>query len=216
MLDCGPTLMLKQTSVTKSKREDILDAAQRAILHKGVSGTTIDELIAEVDISKNGFFYHFRDKDQLVEAILVRNLEIDREWFDGLLGKAARVSDDPLFRLLAFLELIAGEMESMDGGHPGCLTTAICYQDRLLGDNVRQAAARVLLQWRSTLLGQLEEIARVHPPKYDVALQELADMLSAVIDGAIIFGRVVDDALILPRQIRLYKQLILNTFGAGK
>ena len=208
--------MWKQNLEPKSKREEILDAAEKAILRKGVSGTTIDELIAEVDISKNGFFYHFRDKDQMVEAILDRNLEVDKEWFDRLLGKAARASNDPLARFLAFLELMAAEMESLEGGHPGCLTTACCYQERMLGNNVRQVAASVLLQWRSTLLGQLEEIAQEHPPKNEVTLQELADMLPALIDGAIIFARVVDDNLILPRQIRLYRDLIQNTFGESK
>lgn len=208
--------MWKQNSETKSKRGEILDAAEKAILHKGVSGTTIDELIAEVDISKNGFFYHFRDKDQMVEAILERNLSVDREWFDGLLGKAARVGEDPLAKFLVFLELMALEMERKEGGHPGCLTTACCYQDRLLGNNVRRAAAKVLLQWRSTLLEQLEEISHMYPPNHEVALEELADMLSAMIDGAIIFGRVVNDALVLPRQIRLYRQMIHYTFARRK
>ncbi len=208
--------MWKQNSESKSKREQILDAAEKAILHKGVSGTTIDELIAEVDISKNGFFYHFRDKDQMVEAILERNLEVDKEWFDRMLRKAARVSNDPLARFQVFLNMMAAEMENLEGGHPGCLTTACCYQERLLGNNVRQVAATVLLQWRSTLLGQLEEIAQVHPPKNEVSLQEMADMLPALIDGAIIFARVVNDNLILPRQIRLYRDLIQNTFGASK
>ena len=208
--------MLKQTPDTRSRRDEILDAAERAMLHKGVSGTTIDELIAEVDISKNGFFYHFRDKDQMVEAILERNLAVDREWFDGLLGQAARVGEDPLVRFLAFLELMASEMERKEGGHPGCLTTACCYQDRLLGNSVRQAAAKILLQWRSTLLEQLEEISRMYPPNHDVALEELADMLSAVIDGAIIFGRVVNDQQVLPRQIRLYRNIIQSTFAGCK
>lgn len=204
--------MWKQKTQEKSKRGEILDAAERAILYKGVAGTTIDELIAEVDISKNGFFYHFRDKDQMIEAILERNLAIDKDWFEDLLGRAARVSNDPLTNFLAFLELMASEMEKMEGGHPGCLTTATCYQDRLLSKNVRQAAANVLLQWRSTLRQELEAIAQSYPPNHDVTLEELADMLSALIDGAIIFGRVVDDEMILPRQIRLYRQLIQTTF----
>ena len=208
--------MWKQNSEPKSKRGEILDAAEKAILRKGVSGTTIDELIAEVDISKNGFFYHFRDKDQMVEAILDRNLEVDKQWFDRLLGKAARASNDPLTRFLAFLELMATEMESLEGGHPGCLTTACCYQERLLSNEVRQIAAKVLLQWRSTLLGLLEEIAHVHPPKTEITLRELADMLPALIDGAIIFARVVNDNSILPRQIRLYRELIANRFGEGQ
>jgi len=56
----------QSTPTTTSKRNEILDAAERAILQKGVSSTTIEELIVEVGMSKNGFFYHFQDKNQMI------------------------------------------------------------------------------------------------------------------------------------------------------
>ncbi len=199
-----------------SKRSQILDAAERAILEKGVSATTIDELIAEVGISKNGFFYHFQDKTQMIEAILERNLKLDEDWFAQLHRKADATEADPLARFLAFLDLLAEEMRMMPDGHPGCLTTACCYQDRLLTDNVKLVAAKILIQWRKTSLEQLEDIAARYPPRIGVDLQELADMLPALIDGAIIFSRVVADASILPRQILLYRALVQQTFSPAK
>ena len=198
--------------VSKSKRNEILDAAERAILEKGVSATTIDELIAEVGISKNGFFYHFQDKNQMIEAILDRNLKFDEGWFAGLLKDSERADPEPLAKFLTFLELLAAEMRNMPDGHPGCLTTACCYQDRLLADDVRAIAARILIQWRQTSLVLLQDVAAHHPPKFDVDLQELSDMLPALIDGSIIFSRVVSDRSILPRQILLYRALVENTF----
>ena len=208
--------MENQTSPTpKSKRNEILDAAERAILEKGVSATTIDELTAEVGISKNGFFYHFQDKNQMIEAILDRNLQFDEEWFAEIFKNAEKVTTEPLGRLLAFLELLAAEMRNMPDGHPGCLTTACCYQDRLLTDDVRAVAAQILIQWRRVSLELLEDAASCHRPRFDVNLQELADMLPALIDGAIIFSRVVSDASILPRQILLYRALVANTFASS-
>ena len=41
-------------------RERILAVAEAAVLAKGFAGTSIDEIIAEVGITKSGFFYHFR------------------------------------------------------------------------------------------------------------------------------------------------------------
>ncbi|MFK8034790.1 MAG: TetR/AcrR family transcriptional regulator [Hyphomicrobiales bacterium] len=195
-----------------SKRNQILDAAEQAILQKGVSATTIEELIFEVGVSKNGFFYHFQDKSQLIRAILDRNLQIDADWFGEILSKAQAGSNNPLERFLAFLDLLADEMNNMPEGHPGCMTTACCYQDRLLNDSVRQIAAEILMQWRHASLFQLREIAAFHPPAIDVNLEDLADMLPALIDGAIIFSRVIADRSVLPRQIRLYRTLIESTF----
>lgn len=196
-----------------SKRSEILDAAERAILEKGVSATTIDELISEVGISKNGFFYHFQDKNQMIEAILERNLKLDEDWFAQLHRKADASAADPLARFLFFLELLAEEMKKMPDGHPGCLTTACCYQDRLLTDNVKLVAARILIQWRKASLERLEEVAMRYPKRIGIDLQELADMLPALIDGSIIFSRVVADTSILPRQILLYRALVEQTFS---
>ena len=179
-----------------SKRDEILDAAEKAILDKGVSATTIEELIAEVGISKNGFFYHFQDKNQMIEAILDRNLRFDETWFEDLLSKAAQATDDPLKKYLAFLELLATELGGLQGGHPGCLTTACCYQDRLLSRRVRSIASDILIQWRQVSLTQLKEVAARHPPLFEVDLEELSDMLPALIDGSIIFSRVVSDIAI--------------------
>ena len=44
-------------------REQIMDAAVAAVLAKGFSSTSIEELIAAVGISKSGFFYHFVESD---------------------------------------------------------------------------------------------------------------------------------------------------------
>lgn len=204
------------TSATSSKRDQILIAAERAILEKGVSATTIEELIAEVGMSKNGFFYHFQDKSQMIEAILNRHLEIDETWFADLLRNAEETEEDPLARFLAFLELLAKEMSSMPNGHPGCLTTACCYQDRLLSDKVRQVATAILAQWREVSLVQLREVAAHHPSSVNVDLEGLADMLPALIDGSIIFSRVVGEKSVLPRQIRLYRFLIESTFKSDE
>lgn len=205
--------MKYQTRTTgSSKRDQILDAAERAILQKGVSATTIEELIAEVGLSKNGFFYHFQDKTQMIEAILDRNFEIDKTWFSELVSRSQEVDEDPLEQFLAFLELLAKEISGMPDGHPGCMTTACCYQDRLLNNSVRQVASDILLQWRKISLEQLNRIAASRPASFDIDLEELADMLPALIDGSIIFSRVVSDQSILPRQIRLYSQIIRTTF----
>ena len=46
-------------------RNQILSFAETAVLEKGFAGTSIDELIAAVGITKSGFFYHFKDKNAL-------------------------------------------------------------------------------------------------------------------------------------------------------
>ena len=203
---------LSARNKTESRRDEILNLAEQAILNKGVSATTIEELIFEIGISKNGFYYHFKDKNQLIAAILERNLVVDELWFAELFKRADQVSSDPLHSFLTFLDLFAEEMKNLPDLHPGCLTTACCYQEKLLDSMSRESAAKILILWRNTTHERLKKVAREHPPKTNIDLEALADMMPALIDGAIIFSRVVKDNNVLTRQVQLYKQFVENIF----
>ena len=67
-------------------RERLLEAAERAVLAKGFFATSIEELIAEVGITKSGFFYHFKDKNELARGLMRRYLDADLELVDLLQG----------------------------------------------------------------------------------------------------------------------------------
>ncbi|MEO1505875.1 MAG: TetR/AcrR family transcriptional regulator, partial [Pseudomonadota bacterium] len=87
-------------------RAQLLEAAEAAVLAKGFSGTSIDELIAAVGISKSGFFYHFRDKTELAKALLVRYVEQDDRVFDDVFARADALSEDPLHSFLIALKML--------------------------------------------------------------------------------------------------------------
>ena len=59
----------------QSTRERIMDIAEEAILEKGFGATSIEEIIAAAEITKSGFFYHFKDKNELARAMLQRYLD---------------------------------------------------------------------------------------------------------------------------------------------
>ena len=77
-------------------RQRIMDIAEAAILQKGFGATSIDEVIAEAEITKSGFIYHFHDKNQLALALLDRYLERDNVLLNDIEARAAALSDDPL------------------------------------------------------------------------------------------------------------------------
>lgn len=118
----------------------------------------------------------------------------------------------PAWKVSCLLGTACKRDEQHAGWASGLQTTACWYQDRLLSDNDRQVATAIMVQWREVSLAQLREVAAHHPPSVDVDLERLADMLPALIDGSIIFSRVVGDQSVLPGQIRLYRSLIESTF----
>ena len=64
-------------------RENILATAERIILQRGYSGTSIEEIIGEAGITKGGFFYHFNGKNDLARSLILRYLDNDVTFFIG-------------------------------------------------------------------------------------------------------------------------------------
>jgi AcrR family transcriptional regulator len=193
-------------------RERILDIAEAAVLAKGFAATSIEEIIAEAGITKSGFFYHFRDKNELARAMLQRFVETHDREFDHLFGRGRELSDDPLQAFLIGLKLMAESLADLPGGHPGCVITSICYQERLFDRQVVELTAQYVRLWNERFRGYLAAIEAVHPPREGVDLDDLADMLSCVIDGGIIMSKVLQDPRRLVRQILAYRALVKLAF----
>lgn len=193
-------------------RQRILDVAQEAVLEKGFSATSIEEIIAQVGITKSGFFYHFADKGELAHALLERYLAREKELFDEIFARADELSEDPLHAFLIALKLFAEMFENLPQAHPGCLTAAYCYQDRQFDRRVRELNAAGILAWRERFRGRLERIAERYPPKLGVDLRDVADMMSALADGGIILSKALDEPQALPRMINLYRSFVRTLF----
>jgi len=108
-----------------------MDAAEMSILDKGFATTSIEELIAEVGITKSGFFYHFSDKGQLAKALLERYLEREEAMFDEMFARARELDEDPLHAFLIGLKLMSEMMADLPESHPGCLVASYCYQENM-------------------------------------------------------------------------------------
>jgi AcrR family transcriptional regulator len=194
-------------------RDRILDVAYGRIVEKGYSATSIEELVEAAGITKSGFFYHFRDKNDLARQLIDRYLGEVETALDALEARARELHDDPLHAFLIFMKLYAEAMEEMMALHKGCLVAAITYQDRTFAPDVRQANADGVNAWRRRFRRWIEEIAAVHPPKRAVDLEAVADQLNVVADGSIIMARAVDDPAIIARQALLQRELIRMLFG---
>jgi len=200
------------TRECRETRDRLLDAAESAILEKGFGATSIDELVAAVGITKSGFFYHFRGKGALAEALLQRYLEREAQLLDQVFQRARDLDDDPLHAFLIGLKLLAELLADLPGGNPGCLMAAYCYQDQLFNREVRALHRQAILTWRRRFGCQIEEIAERYPPRTALSSADLADMLAALIDGGLILGKALEDDGLLPRQILLYRDLVRGVF----
>jgi AcrR family transcriptional regulator len=193
-------------------RERLLETAEQSVLDKGFAATSIDELIAAVGITKSGFFYHFRDKGELAVALLQRYLDKEDEILDDLFARADALNEDPLHGFLVGLKMFAEMMADMPNGHPGCLVAAYCYQDQLFNDEVRRLNATGMLGWRKRFRQRFDVIAEKYPPRIDVDLDDMADMVSTLVEGGIILSKATGQTRVLPGQVMLYRDFVRAVF----
>ena len=194
-------------------REHIMATAERLILQRGYSGTSIEEIIGEAGITKGGFFYHFDGKNALAKSLMLRYLDNDLRFFADLSERARSLTEDPLQQLLLFLKLMAETMADLPGAHPGCLVASFTYEAHQFDDEVRQLNASGVLTWRRIFLDLLERVQTNYPAKIDVPLEDLADMLSTVMEGGILMSKVLEDRDVLPTQLLQYRNYIRLIFG---
>jgi TetR/AcrR family transcriptional regulator, transcriptional repressor for nem operon len=196
----------------EATRQRLLDAAQRSILEKGFTATSIDELIAECGLTKGGFFYHFKDKNDLAKALLRRYIAEDEEVYDRIFGQARDLVDDPLQVFLLGLKLLADVMGDMPNGHPGCMVAVSTYYERMFDRELREINTEAALQWRRRFRGMLDEIGTRYRPREPVDLDELADLVSTVLEGGIVMAKALHDAASLKRQILTFRVLVKALF----
>ena len=196
-------------------RERIMDVAESSVLAKGFAATSIDEILFEADITKSGFFYHFRDKNDLALALIERFRQRDLDVFEEIFSRADELSDDPLHAYLVGLKLLAETMADMQAARPGCLVATFIYQDQQFDSRVRAILVELTETWRGQFLARIEAIAAVHPPRIEIGLEALADMLLTVVDGAIVVAKALGRPRMLENQILAYRAFVRTVFLGG-
>jgi AcrR family transcriptional regulator len=211
----APSVQLGEAPAGKGERtrERLLDLAYDSIVAKGFAATSIEELVAAAGMSKSGFFYHFKDKNDLARQLLLRYIAENEEIMDGLEARARELSEDPLHAFLIFLKLWAEVLEEMLLKHPGCLVASVTYQDASFDSGVSCLTREAMLLWRARFQRWIEEISARHPPRVNFDPVALADHINVVADGAIVLSKSMKDVSLMARQTMLMRDMVRLMFG---
>ena len=121
----------------KLREDAILDAATRTLASKGFDLMTMDDVALEVGISKPSLYKHFKSKEDLAGAAMVRLLDGAQDFLD-----ARPQNEPPLAQLSALLEWA---MRVRLGGGLPFLPSASPQVRQMLTRNLRYVAAMIKL-----------------------------------------------------------------------
>ncbi len=75
----------RRESKGQARKRQIIEVATRILARNGARGTTLTDIAIEVGISQGAVVYHFRTKDELLQAVLANRdqFENDQLWKNG-------------------------------------------------------------------------------------------------------------------------------------
>lgn len=184
-------------------------------MRRGFGNTSVESVIQRAGVTKGAFFHHFPTKRALGHALVERYAEEEEALFEELLDRADRLTRDPLQHILIFLGLFEETMRENTGSVPGCLFATVSYQSPLLDPETLEIARRSFADWREQFGGKLREAAEAYPPRVEVDLDDLADMLQTLVEGALLLGRVLEEPEVVARQVAHYRTFIELVFAGG-
>lgn len=164
-------------------RERILEIAERLFHERGYSATGVATVLRAAGVRSGSLYHFFRGKENLLLGVLERHLSLLQT---RIFTPVERVSDDPVQRVFALLELYRRNLE-MSGFTRGCPVGNLALE---VGDTI--PAARVLIDryfsaWSDHVCGWLEEAGERLPD--DLDRRGLAQMLLTVMEGSVMQSR---------------------------
>ena len=78
-------MVIAMQTTNLEREERILNAAAELFIHYGFDKTTVSDIAREAGISKGAIYLHYQSKDELFEALLVREMAVYAEtWLTNL------------------------------------------------------------------------------------------------------------------------------------
>ena len=211
----APSVQSEGLSKGERTRVRILDLAYDAVIRKGFAATSIEELVEAAGITKSGFFYHFKDKNDLARQLLERYAAENEVFLEALTSRARELSEDPLHSYLIFLKLLAEMLSEEFGQHPGCLVAIITFQDQAFDRQVWEMNTEGVLAWRRRFRDWVGEIAAAYPPRVPLDLDALADNALMYIYGGAMLSKSLSAPSLLARQVLFYRDSVRLLFQPG-
>ena len=200
-------------------RHRILKTARKLIIGHGYAGTTLDEIVSATKLTKGAFFYHFKSKSDLANALIEQYRDEDTRFFLDLARQADEHTDNPLENVLHFLKLFEDYLAQRSRPLRSCLYASYIHELEQFEPRVIKAVGSGMKQWRDIYRDKFEALIRHRSPRLPVTADDLAGMVISLIEGGLIQARIDGDRDLLVRQstqFRQYLQLLFGPIEAGQ
>lgn len=178
----------------QSTRDLIIDAADRLFYQQGFERTSFAHIAQAVKISRGNFYYHFRTKDEILDAVIQVRLANTR----ALLDKWEIEAENPAERIRSFIHILIMNRSKIK--RYGCPVGSLCTELAKLAHPAQGDANKLFTLFRLWLRRQFVHLGR----KADA--DDLAMHLLARSQGIATLASAFHDEKFIKQEVRRLHQ----------
>ena len=177
-------------------RDHIIEAADQLFYQQGFEHTSFSHIAKAVNISRGNFYYHFRTKDEILDAVIGRRLSTTQ----AMLEKWEIDAETPAERIRSFINILIMNRSKIK--RYGCPVGTLCSELTKLGHPSQGEANRLFTLFRVWLRRQFEALGR------DQDADDLAMHLLSLSQGIATLASAFNDEKFIRLEVeRLYAWL---------
>jgi TetR/AcrR family transcriptional repressor of nem operon len=190
-------------------REAIVNRAAQLFSVKGFCGTSIDDLVEAIGMSKGAIYSHFQGKEDIFYAVL----EKAGRMIQDKVGPFVNAEDHACDRLLAMIKGYRAYAEDrvFDGG---CLILNSAVEVDDVHDGFRLKIGERLTSWRRWVVGIVEKGKARGEVKIEVDAEELATLILSSIMGAMVQYKTFSDLRFFDQTYRFFQSYLASQVRA--
>lgn len=135
-------------------RNQIIEAADRLFYRQGYEHTSFADIATVVRISRGNFYFHFKTKDEILDAVIARRLADTRTMLERweIEGKT------PADRIRGFIQILIANRADIK--RYGCPVGTLCSELAKLGHAAQPEASALFTLFRTWLRRQFVLLGR--------------------------------------------------------
>jgi len=138
----------------KTTRDHIIEAADQLFYRRGYEHTSFADIAGVVQISRGNFYFHFKTKDEILDAVIDRRLVDTREMLD----RWEIEGNHPADRIRSFINILI--TNRVDIKRYGCPVGTLCTELAKLDHAARPEANALFTLFRTWLRRQFARLGR--------------------------------------------------------
>ncbi|MBQ9328153.1 MAG: TetR/AcrR family transcriptional regulator [Solobacterium sp.] len=183
---------MKDSQDLEQRRREFVDAAEKLFKENGIVDTTVNSIVKELDVAKGLFYYYFKSKDDVIDAISEKYNKDFRQAIQRSLDPANDFDD----RLNGFIENTIASFrvmwENLSGKNENIDLTILSSRSL---DEAKETAAKKLKE----LLEEGNELHKTSVPNPDyyakLLISGIADLASHTEADLLEIKKIIDNLI---------------------